>query len=419
MISKITFLKDFLTVNLSMFVRFYFVFGAFFACFSSISAQNQCAQLFVECVDGRNPITGEPCANAVTSAVPFLRIAPDARGAGMGDVGIATSSDANSMHYNASKLAFSTQNTAISTTYTPWMRALGLDDVYMAYLGGFAKIQENQTIGFGLRYFSLGEINFTGENGEALGTGRPNEFELTLGYARKLSPKLSTAIAGKFIYSNLAAGQAVDGTPIKAGKAGAADFSMTYKTPVFSKAKMLTAAAAISNLGSKITYTNSVNREFIPTNLGIGLDFSNRLDEFNRLSFSVDFNKLLVPTPRPCDDDGDGLPDFKQVPPVRGVIQSLSDAPGGFSEEMKEFTIGAGAEYWYDDQFSVRTGYFFEPRSKGDRKFFTVGMGIKYNVFGFNFSYLVPTTSRRNPLDNTLRFSLLFDFQALEADENE
>ena len=378
---------------------------------------NNCASLSVECVDGRNPITGEPCGNAVTSAVPFLRIEPEARGGGMGDVGLATSTDANSMHYNPAKLGFAEKNFAVSATYTPWMRALGLQDVYLAYLSGYAKIDKRQSVGFAVRYFSLGDINFTNESGESLGTGRPNEFEVSGGYARKLAPKLSASLAAKFIYSNLASGQFVEGTSIKPGKAGAADLSFLYKTPLGSKEKTLSVGLAITNLGSKITYTNSVNKEFLPANLGLGLDYTARLDEFNSLSFAFDLNKLLVPTPRPCDADGDGIPDFKQESPVRGAFLSFGDAPGGFSEEMKEITVGLGAEYWYDDQFAVRAGYFFEPRSKGNRKYFTVGMGVKYNVFGLNFSYLVPTTNQRNPLDNTLRFSLLFDFSAMKADE--
>lgn len=390
----------------------------FFLKKTDLAAQpNQCAGVVIECVDGRHPITGEPCGNAVTSAVPFLRIEPEARGGAMGDVGIATSTDANSMHYNPAKLAFAEKNFAISATYTPWMRALGLNDVYLAYLSGFVRVDKRQSVGFAVRYFSLGAINFTSESGESLGTGRPNEFDLSLGYARKLSPKLSASLAGKFIYSDLASGQFIDGTAIKAGTAGAADLSFLYKTPIGSKEKTLSVGLAVTNLGSKITYTNSVNKEFLPANLGLGLDYTARLDEFNSLTFAFDLNKLLVPTPRPCDEDGDGIIDYKQVSSIRGVFSSFSDAPGKFPEEIKEITLGVGTEYWYDDQFSVRAGYFFEPRSKGNRKYFTVGMGVKYNVFGLNFSYLVPTSNMRNPLDNTLRFSLLFDFDAMQADE--
>lgn len=378
------------------------------------------AQFNAKCVNGSNPITGERCANAVTSAVPFLRIVPDARGGSMGDVGIATSADPNGMHYNQSKLAFADKNVSIAATYTPWMRNLGLNDVYLAYLAGYVKLDDRQTIGFGLRYFSLGDIEFTDENGQSLGQGRPNEFEFTGAYARKLSDKLSAAVGAKFIYSNLATGQRVQGNDIRPGIAGAADLSLTYKTPmkVIQQKSDFTLGVAISNLGSKITYTNSINRDFIPTNLGLGLAWRIHLDDYNTLTFTTDFNKLLVPTPTPeIDADGNKIPDYKELSPIRGVFKSFGDAPGGFSEELKEITTGVGAEYWYDDQFAVRMGYFYENYSKGNRKYFSVGLGVKYNIFGLNFSYLVPTTNQRNPLDNTLRFSLLFDFEAFDADE--
>jgi hypothetical protein len=372
-----------------------------------------------KCVDGYNPITGERCANAVTSAVPFLRIVPDARGGAMGDVGIATAADPNKMHYNPSALAFANKNVSVSATYTPWMRALGLQDVYLAYLSGYTKLDEFQTLGFGLRYFSLGDIEFTDENGQSLGQGRPNEFEFAGAYSRKLTDKFSAAVGAKFIYSNLATGQRVEGTEIKPGIAGGADLSVTYKTPitVTKNDSELTIGAAVSNLGSKITYTNSINRDFIPTNLGLGLAWKFNLDEYNSLTITSDFNKLLVPTPRPdIDEDADGIPDYRQLSPIGGVFRSFSDAPGGFSEELKEITTGLGAEYWYDDQFALRAGYFYEHYSKGNRKYFSVGLGLKYNIFGINFSYLVPTTNQRNPLDNTLRFSLLFDFAAFDAE---
>lgn len=392
------------------------------------------AQIQHKCIDGKgysyDPVTGqrfptgEDCANAVTSAVPFLRITPDARGGGMGDVGIATSADPNGMHYNQSKLAFADKKVSISATYTPWMRNLGLQDVYLAYLSGYVQLDEFQTVGMGLRYFSLGDIEFTDENGTSLGQGRPNEFEITGAYSRKLTDNFSAAIGAKFIYSNLASGQTVssDGqrTEIKPGVAGAADLSFTYKTEIKSARtpSELTIGGAVTNLGSKITYTNSVNRDYIPTNLGLGFAWKFNLDDFNTLTFTSDFNKLLVPTPTPAiDEDNDGIPDYKQLSSIRGVFQSFGDAPGGFNEELKEITVGAGAEYWYDDQFAVRMGYFYETQSKGNRRYFSVGLGVKYNVFGLNFSYLVPTTNQRNPLDNTLRFSLLFDFEAFDGEE--
>jgi hypothetical protein len=387
------------------------------ACFSTLSQ----AQIEPKCVDGYNPLTGEKCANAVTSVVPFLRIVPDARGGAMGDAGIATSADPNGMHYNQSKLAFAEKKVSISATYTPWMRNLGLQDVYLAYLSGYVRLDELQAVGFDLRYFSLGDIEFTDDQGQSLGQGRPNEFSVGAAYSRKLSEKFSGAVGAKFIYSNLATGQRVEGVEIKPGISGAADFSMTYKTPVkFTKNESeFTLGAAVTNLGAKITYTESINRDYIPTNLGLGLAWKFNFDDYNSLTVTADFNKLLVPTPRPeIDEDGDDIPDYKQYSAIRGVFKSFGDAPGGFSEEMKEINIASGLEYWYDDKFSVRAGYFWEHYSKGNRKYFTAGVGVKYNIFGLNFSYLIPTTNQRNPLDNTLRFSLIFDFEAFDGDEN-
>ena len=372
--------------------------------------------------DGRYyNLDGTPCTNTVVSAVPFLRIISDARSGAMGDAGIAVSADPNAMHFNASKLVFSDQSLGLAATYTPWLRSIGLNDVYLAYLTGFKKINDLQTVGFGLRYFSLGSIQFTDPNGTPLNTGRPNEFELSGAYARKLSEKLSAAVTGKFIYSNLAAGNIVNGEVIEPGIAGAADFSMTYKTPIkVSKGESdLTIGLAITNIGSKITYTNSLFRDFLPANFGLGGAWTFNFDTHNSLTFTTDINKMLVPTPcqgLDCDQDKDGRADYKDVSPVSAIFSSWADAPEGLSEEIKEFTYSVGTEYWYDKQFAVRAGYFSEHRQKGNRKFFAVGLGLKYNLFGLNFSYLVPTTSRRNPLDNTLRFSMLFNFNGNTAE---
>ncbi len=380
--------------------------------FFSTSAVAQCYE------DPNKPgkylnLDGTPCINTVVTAVPFLRIVSDARSGAMGDAGIAISPDANAMHFNASKLAFAEEDVAVSATYTPWLRALGLNDVYLAYLTGFYKLDDLQAVGFGLRYFSLGSIQFTDASGEPLVTGKPNEFEVSLAYARQLTDKFSAAISGKFIYSNLAAGQIVQGETIEPALAGAADISFTYQTPINNNAN-LTVGLALTNIGSKVTYTNSLNKDFIPANFGLGGAYQIDLDEYNSITFALDLNKLMVPTPCQSGDcdvaPADGIPDFKQQSPISGLFSSFGDAPEGFSEELKEITYSAGIEYWYDKQFAVRAGYFNEHVQKGNRKFFTVGLGLKYNIFGLNFSYLVPTTNQRNPLDNTLRFSLLFDF---------
>ncbi|MCB0617752.1 MAG: type IX secretion system outer membrane channel protein PorV [Saprospiraceae bacterium] len=365
---------------------------------------------------------GSPCPNSIITAVPFLRIVSDARSAALGDAGIAISPDANALHFNDSKLVFAEQDLGISATYTPWLRELGLNDVYIAYLTGFYKISDLQAVGLGLRYFSLGEINFTDINGEPLGNGRPNEFELKGSYARKLSDHFAAAIGAKFIYSNLASGQTVNGQEITVGTAGAADVSFTYSGPLKMQnmESNLTVGLALSNIGSKITYTNAANneRDFIPANLGIGAAWELNFDEFNSLTIVTDINKFLVPTPclEDCDPGQNGIPDWKEESPIGGIFSSFGDAPGGFSEELQELMFSFGLEYWYDKQFAVRAGYYFEDQTKGARRFFTVGLGLKYNIFGLNFSYLVPTTNQRNPLDNTLRFSLLFDFGAFEKD---
>lgn len=387
----------------------------------NVQAQGPC----FEGEDGKfYNIDGTPCTNTVVTAVPFLRIVSDARSGAMGDVGIGLSPDANAMHFNPSKIAFAEEELGISATYTPWLRSLGLNDVYLAYLTGYYKIDEFQALGAGLRYFSLGSITFTDENGQILTTGRPNEFEFSGAYIRKLTDRFSASVGAKFIYSNLAAGQEVQGETIEEGLAGAADISFTYMAPIRMNdtRSNLTVGLALTNIGSKITYTNSINRDFLPANIGLGAAWEFILDEYNTFTFALDINKLMVPTPCQgdnCDEDGDGRQDYKDQSSISGIFSSFNDAPEGFSEELRELMFSSGIEYWYDKQFAVRAGYYHEHVRKGNRQFFTVGLGLKYNIFGLNFSYLIPTTNQRNPLDNTLRFSLLFDFGAFDADGDE
>lgn len=362
-------------------------------------------------------ITGGDCIKTIVTAVPFLRIVSDARSGAMGDVGIAISPDANAIQYNASKLVFSEEEGGLSASYSPWLQALGLNDVYLAYLTGYKKLDENQALTAGLRYFSLGNIQYTDVNGENLNEGRPNEFEVAVGYSRRLAENFSAGITGKFIYSNLAAGQQLEGGEvIEAGLAGAADISFTYHNEVDlgSTDSDLTLGLAISNIGSKITYTKSLDRDFLPANLGLGAAWTLHLDDYNSLTFATDINKLLVPAPciggaEACDLDNNDKTDYKEQSSIAAAFQSFGDGYN-FQEELNELMYSFGVEYWYDQQFAVRAGYFSEHATKGGRKFLTVGVGLKYNIFGLNFSYLVPTTNQRNPLDNTLRFSLLFDF---------
>lgn len=352
------------------------------------------------------------CPNTIISAVPFLRIVPDARSAAMGDGGIASSPDANAMHHNASKLAFIDSDMGLAASYSPWLRSLGLQDVYMAYLAGYKKLDDFQTLGVSLRYFALGDLQFTDVNGGSLGVGRPNEFEVAAAYARKLSDNFSVGLTGKFIYSNLAGGQQIDALDIVAATAVAMDISFTYLKPM-NNGNNLRFGAAITNIGSKVSYTRSEFKDFIPGNLGIGAALELNLDDYNQLTFMVDVNKLLVPTPIPdtsveYDANMNGFPDYREKSLFEGVFGSFGDAPNGFKEELRELMYSIGAEYWYNKQFAFRAGYYYEHPTKGNRQFLTAGLGLKYNVFGLNISYLVPTSNQRSPLDNTLRFTLVF-----------
>ncbi len=387
------------------------------------------AQLAAGCVDGKNPVTGEDCVNTITTALPFLRIVPDARSGAMGDVGIAISPDANAMHFNASKLAFSKKDIGISATYTPWLRALGINDVYLAYLGAYkhiGPISAQQTVSVSMRFFSLGSISITDINNTPLGTDRPREFEIAAAYSRALVPdRFSAGLTLKYAYSRLAAGQFINGQEIRPASAIAADLSFTGIFPIESmeKGSNVTLGGAISNIGSKVSYLESANKDYIPTNLGIGTAFTGQIDEYNKFTIALDINKLLVPTPPEGDPlgtvndaDQNGVPDYKELSSISAIFSSFGDAPAGFSEELREFMWSVGAEYWYNDQFAVRTGYFYEHGTKGNRKFLTAGLGIRYSVFNLNFSYLIPTSNQRNPLDNTLRFSLLFDFDKNTGD---
>jgi hypothetical protein len=372
-------------------------------------------------------LSGDPkdCPNAIITAVPFLRIVPDARSAAMGDAGIAISADPNAMHFNASKLAFIESDHGLSASYSPWLRSLGLQDVYLAYLSGFKRIGDNQTLGASLRYFSLGDLQFTDINGLSLGQGKPNEFEISFAYARKLSEVFSAGLTGKFIYSNLAGGQQIDNIDIVPATGGAVDITFTYQKPInIAQKSMLRIGAAITNIGSKISYTKSEFKDFMPGNLGIGAALDMNFDDYNQLTFTMDINKLLVPTPISPDDtvnydaNHNNYPDFREKALFEGIIESFSDAPGGFSEEMREFSFSWGAEYWYNKQFAFRAGYYYEHPTKGNRQFLTAGLGLRYNVFGLNVSYLVPTSNQRSPLDNTLRFTVIFNFDKVEADKD-
>jgi len=349
--------------------------------------------------------------NVVTTAVPFLRISPDARSGGMGDVGIATIPDASSIFWNLSKIPFAKDQSALVLTYTPWLKGLDLNDVYLVSAAGYHQIDEMQAISGSVRYFSLGNIQFTDNRGNDLQTYRPREFAVDAGYSRKLSDRLGLGISLRYINSNLASGQSASGSTYKTGTAVAGDLSLFNDGSEGGTVSGFNWGVAISNLGSKISYTNDAQeKDFIPANLGLGAAYVNVIDETSKISFGLDVNKLLVPTP-PAIGDSAGLVNYHNKGVVGSWFSSFGDAPGGFSEELKEFQVSVGGEYTYNDQFSLRLGYFYENPTKGDRQYFTVGAGLNYSVFGLNFSYLIPSGNgvNRNPLSNTLRFSILFN----------
>lgn len=388
-----------------------------------------CFSLFLTEGYAQNAFGDQDQYNTITTAVPFLRISPDSRAGGLGDAGVSTTPDANSIHWNAAKLAFLPEGQALSLSYTPWLSRL-VPDINLAYLSYYHTLGRRQTLGVSMRYFSLGDITFTDDQGNNIGQFNPNEFAIDAAYALQLSRNLSAGVALRYIYSNLTGGQFVQGFQSRPGQSVAADIGLYYEGEEFDAGDMdarWTWGLSLTNLGAKISYTESGEADFIPTNLGLGTGMLFEVDEYNSFSVHLEFNKLLVPTPPVYARDSTGQfirdadgnlviesgkdPD---VPPVQGVFQSFSDAPGGFQEELNEITISVGAEYWYNEQFAVRGGYFYESQQKGGRQYFTLGAGIKYNVFGLDFAYLIPATSTvRSPLENTLRFTLFFDLENL------
>ena len=351
--------------------------------------------------------------NPITTAVPFLSISPDARGGAMGDAGVSSEPDAFSMHYNPAKYAFIKKDMGVGISYSPWLKGL-VNDISLAYVSGFKRIDKNQVIGASLRYFNLGDINFTDETGWSIGNYRPNEFAVDGTYSRLLTSNLSMGVAARYIHSNLTLGQQVGSQATKPGNTVAADVSLYQQIPVtFDKTEGYFAwGLNISNIGAKISYSNdNTRKDFIPTNLKFGPSLTLNFDEYNQMSFMLDINKLLVPTNaiRSGDTIISGMDPNVSVP--IGMIHSFYDAPGGFKEEMREFSFSGGLEYWYAKQFALRGGFFYEDKNKGNRKFATLGAGFRYNVLGIDFSYLIPFETK-NPLEHTLRFSLLINFDA-------
>lgn len=360
-------------------------------------------------------------ANTITTAVPFLSITPDSRAGGMGDAGAGLTPDVSSQHWNPAKYVFMESDMGVGLSYSPWLRNL-VDDINLAYLSGYKKIDDVQAISASLRYFSLGDIVFTSEWGTFVSQASPNEFAIDFGYSRLLSETFSGAVAIRYIRSDLTGGQLVNGVATQAGNAFASDVAFYYHNEFRANRKdnIFAAGINIQNIGSKISYTDGTIKDFIPTNLMLGASYTTEVDDYNMFAFSFEANKLLVPTP-PADStnyDPDGIiisgGANADIGPIEGIFKSFGDAPGGFKEEIQEVTLALGVEYWYNKQFAIRGGYFYEHENKGNRKYFTAGAGLKMNVFSLDFSYLLPT-QRNHPLENTLRFTLSFDVDAFES----
>jgi len=385
-------------------------------------------------ISGQNQLNtgqlGGAKLNAIQTAVPFLTIAPDSRSGAMGDGGVASTPDVNSQHWNVGKYAFLDSKGGFAISYTPWLRNL-IPDINLAYLSGFFRVDEQQVISTSLRYFSLGSITFTNIDGSYNGQYNPNEFAIDAGYSRLFTEKFSGGIAFRFIRSDLTSGQQTsDGQATKAGISFAADLGFYYQSQVNvgSSDGEWAAGIALTNMGTPISYSVDSDKTPIPTNLRLGGRFTYNIDDYNTISTNLDINKLLVPTPPDWEEDSltgeQVVVRGKDAPgsAVMGMVQSFYDAPGVlkddgsysvFQEEINEISVSIGVEYWYRKQFAIRTGYFYENASKGNRKYFTVGVGLKLNVFSLDFAYLVPTNGQNSPLANTLRFTLGFDFADL------
>lgn len=350
--------------------------------------------------------------NTVTTSVPFLMITPDSRAAAMADVGVATKADINSIYWNVAKYGFIEKESGISISYAPWLRTL-VPDVSFSHLAGYKKLDDRSVISGSFRYFSLGDINFRDDEGNDLGSENPYELAVDVGFTSRLSDNFSVGVALRYINSSLTGKRIAETKP---GNAFAGDITAYYKNSYNDKTNYAV-GLSLANLGSKITFSTDENRDFIPMNMRLGTSWEFIIDEHNSFSASLDFNKLLVPTTPVRDSAGNVIYGKENdVPVIQGIFQSFGDAPGGLEEELNEVIYSIGLEYWYDKQFAVRAGYFNEAKTKGDRKYVTLGAGIKYKVFGLDMAYLVPI-ARRHPLENQMRFTLSFDLEAFGTQE--
>jgi hypothetical protein len=394
-------------------------------------------------------IDGKLGLNTITTALPFMSITPDSRAGGMGEAGTALSGSSTSIYWNTSMLIFAEDKSEISISYTPWLRNL-TNDMHLSYASGYYKFGRH-AVGGALRFFSLGEITYTDNNAQFIRNDKPSELELTAGYAFKLSDRWSVGLNGKFAYSNLTGGYVIEGVDTKAAIAGAADLSFTYFNDDAKIGKIngdYTFAFTLNNIGNKVSYSSTQSRDFIPMNLKLANAYKMRFDKYNSLTLALEFQKLLVPTPAIYTKDALGnnvmvSGHSNDVGIIKGLVQSFYDAPGTplkdtkgdyiqnadgsyqikkgskFVEELSEINIAFGMEYWYNNLLAIRTGYFFEAPNKGNRQFFNVGAGLKYNRFGIDFSYLAAVGGRRSPLANTLRFTLRFTLGNVKSNKTD
>lgn len=358
--------------------------------------------------------------NYISTGIPILLIAPDAVSSAMGDAGVASTPDLNSAHWNNAKFAFIDDKAGVGTTYTPWMRNLGVSDMNFVYLSGYYRINNRSAVAGALTYFKVGDIDHTNEEGITLGTFKPNEFAVDVTYAMKLSDYLSLGATGRFLRSDLTQGIEVQNQTTKAANALAADVGLYYQQPI-DQNQLIAAGLHISNLGSKLNYSDDdTYSEFLPANMRLGARYTYEMDQYNKVTAMVDFNKLLVPTP-PVQDEETGewegryssMSEYYSLGSMQGAIYSFFDAPGGLKEELREVSLSVGAEYWYANTFAARAGYFYESSTKGGRQYLTLGAGLRYNAFGLDLAYLLPTTSISNsPLANTVRISITWNMGA-------
>jgi hypothetical protein len=353
-------------------------------------------------------LIGQDSTNRIiTTAVPFLGITPDSRAAGMGDVGVATSADANSGYWNSAKLAFIDQSYGVSASYTPWLGKI-INDMSIFYLSGFYKINREQTVAASMKYFDLGEIQFRDINAVDQGRFNPREYSFDVTYSRLLTEHFSLGGALRYIHSNLTGALTTGNVDARPGNSAAVDLGVFYTKPMVTKNSNLSFGASITNLGAKISYSDASNKDFIPVNLRFGSAFKTELDPFNSLTIALDFNKLMVPS---------NYAGSKSQTLLSGMFSSFTDAPGGLKEEAHEVIVSSGVEYWYKNAFAGRLGYFLEAKDKGKRKYLTAGVGMRVNKFGLDIAYLVPTNKRENALAETIRFTILYVFKNQEKED--